>query len=471
MEPGTTQTPPRRFWRGRHTIATLVLGVVSPGLVILSMSSCEGAPTRVDAADEVVIADSAAMGVRAESAPRAVLPEIRSEPVVRVRIGKRLDTATIECDGRATLVPPDPRSPVRRASSPMSVRTSIGLNGSGPGEVVLRDASGVATRLAPGELVELRAGLGSALTIDGVAQPNRLIISVRRDGKGFDLIAVPDIEDYVASVITGELYAGWSLATYKVQAVCARSYALHERWRGLSSGRPYDVESTTADQVFVGSSVRERARRAALATRGIVLENDGNLLRTYYSSTCGGRSASAADTWPVSPGWEFNASAPIQASERDHACQVSPLYRWKAERPPSDFVRRLAAFGRDRGRSLARIRAIQSIEVERANDLDRPARYRVTDAQGKAYSLTAEELRLACNTKAAGLPELERPNLVRSGDMVFTIEPDRILIEGRGFGHGVGMCQFCAHAMGERGDDWRSILTRFYPGARIVRAY
>jgi stage II sporulation protein D len=47
----------------------------------------------------------------------------------------------------------------------------------------------------------------------------------------------------------------------------------------------------------------------------------------------------------------------------------------------------------------------------------------------------------------------------------------QVVIRGRGFGHGVGMCQYCARAMAARGDDWREMVLRFYPGARVERAY
>jgi len=51
------------------------------------------------------------------------------------------------------------------------------------------------------------------------------------------------------------------------------------------------------------------------------------------------------------------------------------------------------------------------------------------------------------------------------------VTPSGVVIRGRGFGHGVGMCQYCTKAMAERGDDWRAMVVRFYPGAEIVRTY
>jgi stage II sporulation protein D len=69
------------------------------------------------------------------------------------------------------------------------------------------------------------------------------------------------------------------------------------------------------------------------------------------------------------------------------------------------------------------------------------------------------------------LPEITRSTRVVSSDIQIAIAGDRAIITGRGFGHGVGLCQYCAKGFAERGDDWRTMIERFYPGARIVPLY
>ena len=203
----------------------------------------------------------------------------------------------------------------------------------------------------------------------------------------------------------------------------------------------------------------------------MVLTFRDHILRAYYSSTCGGRAASARDTWPVGPGFGFNLDAPIQAHDRDCPCDFSPRHRWGLERPRADLVKRFAAWGRANGHPIRRIDTLGKIEVARRNVVGRPASYAVSDRNGVTFTLSGEELRLACNTDARGVPDITSKTRVLSGDLVFAIRGDAVAIEGRGFGHGVGMCQFGAEGMARQGRVATEILRHYYRGAAIERAY
>src|SRR5690606_15176424 len=156
-------------------------------------------------------------------------------------------------------------------------------------------------------------------------------------------------EAYLPGVVSGEVLAGWREDAYRVQAVCARSYAIHERVRSLARGDSFDVESTTMDQVYTGHGAPRWAREAVASTRGVMVTFGGAPLRTYYSSTCGGRSAGADETFPTGRGHEYNRAAPLKAHERVHGCQESPLYRWTRERDRGELEKRIRAFGQSRG--------------------------------------------------------------------------------------------------------------------------
>ena len=103
------------------------------------------------------------------------------------------------------------------------------------------------------------------------------------------------------------------------------------------------------DQAYIGATSNPRALAAARDTRGMVLEWGGEILRAYYSSTTGGRAASARDVWPTDPGFEFNLADPIQASKRNDADEFSPLYRWEVTRDRARLTRRLRAHGNANG--------------------------------------------------------------------------------------------------------------------------
>ena len=175
----------------------------------------------------------------------------------------------------------------------------------------------------------------------------------------------------------------------------------------------------------------------------------------------------------------FNAAAPLQAlppgaggwAEGDCGCQTAPLYRWEVRRSARDLSRRIRAWGQTALHPIRRLKTVTAIEVETTNPMGRPNRFTLTDSAGKAYSLTSDELRVASNTRVAKLSTPSLRQRAKSNDLAFEITGDRVDISGRGFGHGVGMCQFGAEGLSKRGWTWNQILERSYPGAQLERAY
>lgn len=338
--------------------------------------------------------------------------------------------------------------------------------GGAEGDHGLRYPGGGAVTLTP---VRVQDGI----TVNGSLLPGRVRLAARSDMglSTFDVIEIVPVEDYLPGVVAKEMFPGWPLEAYKVQAVCARSYAVQERDRSVAKGQAFDVEAGEMDQAYLGVTSNAAAIEAVRATRGEVLTFNGRVLRAYYSSTCGGRAASAKDTWPFGPGWEFNLDGPIQGAMREHACDDAPLYRWEVHRDRKETVARLRAFGQQRQFMIRQIRDIASVEMIESNGVGRPARFKIIEPGGRWFMLSGEELRLAFNTQVPGTEVIERRNRVSSSDIDVRVRGDEVVVVGRGFGHGVGMCQYCARGFAARGEDWRTMLRRFYPGATIEKRW
>lgn len=317
-------------------------------------------------------------------------------------------------------------------------------------------------------------------------------------GAPFDIIEYVGLETYLPGVVCKELFSDWNLRTYQAQAIGARSYAIHERLRSMAAGKTFDVESTQRDQVYGGATESAVALEGVKSTKGMIVEFNGTVLRTYYSSTCGGRVASARDTWPTGKGFEFNRAAPLQAKKREFACQRSPLFAWTVERDRAELVQRIKAFGQKNGYAVRNLTDLVDIKATKFNEVGRPQEYRLIQPDGKWWTLKAEELRIACNTEPGGpaadeftpvmaadapggaatkletlraVPPITRKTRVNSGDLEFAFNGSTVTIKGRGFGHGVGMCQYCAKGFSEQGYSASRILETFYPGAKVVKAY
>lgn len=401
-----------------------------------------------------------------------------AEPEVRVRVRSGVPSLKLEGPKRMMLKPAG-AGVTRELDSP--VKLTIHADG-----VRVEDARGVVPSPGWGTFDLLAVPEGQAtprIRIDTSLYPGHMRIIPRPpprsgsmadgtvDGK-MDVVTITGIEDYLVGVVASELYPDWkSHGVFEVQAICARTYALHQRQRSIDAKQEWDLESTEEDQAYKGGSFKAEAYQGVRDTRGIVLTWNGQLLRTYYSSTCGGRTAAAADVWPTTAGFEFNLAGPIQAHSRSHACQASPRYRWQVVRDRDGLSKQIREFGKSRGFPIGALGSLQSVRVEKTNRDGRPAIYAVADSAGKRFTISAEQLRLACNFTTPGVPAVTRDTRVLSGDFELDVQGKSVTLRGRGFGHGVGMCQFCAKAMSDRGDSWKAMVERFYPGAKIERAY
>lgn len=452
----------RAGWRvaAAWPMGTRVLGAGTVALGVLAgVISCQGSGRSASTEPGVVeSADASGLG--------PVAGRI-AEPEIRVRIVAGAEGVTLAAVDGGELELRDPGGGVRR------VRGSVRLGAS--------DVSGAggARGAAVGPIVAASVS-GSGVRVDGRTIPGEVTV---RPGsaKGVDATAELGMELYLEGVLAGELLTGWPEASYRAQAVAARSYALHERDRARRAGRAFDVESTTLDQVYAGANGDARARRAVQSTRGVVLVDRGRLLRAYYSSTCGDRPASALGVWGTEGGQAFNAAPALQAWPRPCPCDSSPLYRWRVARPEPELRARLRAWGAANGDVVRGIGEIRRIEVIERNPAGRPERHRVVDTAGGAYELRAESLRMASNHPAPGLAAITRETRVPSGDLTAEVglaevglaggggggDGGVVTFTGQGFGHGVGLCQWGAKGLAEAGEPWESIVRRYYPGAQL----
>jgi len=453
----------RRLVGGAACLAAFLAAVLPIG----SCRTIEDLPTRVGA-----------LGYNDTVSP---VPSFRSEPDIRVRIRKDASTVTLgsvlTTGGSVVLRPLRGGAPVTMPAPITLSATRDGFAAVGPGGARQQFGYGVDLEVlssTPNVGGAAAARVGS-LRVDGV--PHDAVLRVlgawSEGGERFNVVAAMEVETYLPGVLSRELFKDWPVETFRTQAVAARSYALHERHRARAAARPFDVESDTSDQVYGGTTGNPRALQAARDTRGIVLVAGPReqLLRAYYSSTCGGRPGSAADVWPSARGFEFNTAPALQGRAREHWCQASALYRWTTTRGDEELSRRLRAWGRQAGSPVKSIGRVRSVEVARRNGAERPGRFRLTDDGGRTYELSAEDLRMACNIATDGTPEITRATRVASGDVTVDVWADRVQIGGRGFGHGVGMCQWCAKGMADKGMNYRRMLEVFYPGASIKKAY
>jgi stage II sporulation protein D len=253
-------------------------------------------------------------------------------------------------------------------------------------------------------------------------------VEVKRQGGRLLLTVRMPLEEYVAAVLAGESSTFTSEEALKAMAVAARTYAFRHLGRHRPEG--FDFCDTTHCQDLRLAGLSERFRSIAEATEAELLWYQGSPAATYYHRHCGGLTEAAHNLWP-------EIRAPYLREQADTFCLAPGRGDWHSQVSKEE---------------LAQALGIRSLEVLRRTSSGRVAELR---AGRKLMSGPAFEQALG---RALGW------DLVRSNRFEIIDRGDRLVFQGYGFGHGVGLCQTGAQQRGAQGHSYRQILEFYYPG-------
>ncbi|MFN8547982.1 MAG: SpoIID/LytB domain-containing protein [Candidatus Eisenbacteria bacterium] len=307
------------------------------------------------------------------------------------------------------------------------------------------------------------------LTVQGREYRGELL--VWRGAEGLTVVNAIDLESYLRGVVPLEMgpQPAQTVEALKAQAVAARSYTLATMGRWRSDG--FDLLATVEDQVY-GGSAKEKAvcSDAIEETRGVVLSYQHFPVRAFYSSTCGGATAGPDEVWKR-PRVEYLETVRDRTKRvSEPFCGMSPRFEWTEEWTGSELDRILEGTlkRRDSSWSRARYGRLTGISIEERGPSRRVADLRLSFEKGHV-DLGGDEIRWVLRkTSGEGLRSalLTKVQVTKRKGRVAQVR-----ISGRGYGHGVGMCQFGAMGMAKVGYDHTQILRFYYRGASLVRAY
>lgn len=372
------------------------------------------------------------------------IPNTLAEPQIRVAVLKEVPEVRLDAPGALSITGMDGQelSPKHRTGMGCvinSIPGGLAINGvPHPGLRKLRLESTSMLLLASQEL---------ARTVDLYREPER--------GGLLTLVAHIPMERYLAGVLAGEVpYRRWGAEALKAQAIASRSYALYQMQQHAQD--PYHVEASVMSQVFKPASEYPAVLTAAVhATRGLVLTCDGRLFSAYFHSTCGGRTAAAVSVFP--------GQTPLRtlAGVNCPYCTGSPSYRWQASLAKDELTRRLRRCPDLNGQPLDSVQSVLfTSSGASGRDNARAEQVLITHSGGRV-TLPANRFRLAI-----GAGELKSVLIEAATERAEVIE-----FSGRGFGHGVGLCQYGSQGMAERGLSCEQILGHYYPGGDLTKFY
>ena len=270
------------------------------------------------------------------------------------------------------------------------------------------------------------------------------------------------MEDYLMSVISSEMKSSASIELLKAHAVISRSW-LKARLKDHKAGHEhFDVCADDHCQRYQGltMAVGDDVCRAIDRTWGQVLEYGGDICDTRYSKCCGGRTELFSTCWEdvdlpylqsvEDPFCDCENSSILSQVLNDYDLHTADFHDWTVQYTTDE----LSELVRTRtGIDFGTIVALEAVE-------------RGPSGRIKYLRITGTLREEVIGKELAIRKALSSSHLKSSA---FEIEktPDGFVLKGRGWGHGVGLCQIGAAAMAAQGYDYRQILSHYYVGAEI----
>lgn len=257
-----------------------------------------------------------------------------------------------------------------------------------------------------------------------------------------DIENVP-LEEYVVGVISGEMPASFHEEALKAQSVASRTYVLKKMKSNIDN--TYDVVDTVSNQVYLDSEELKvkwgenydkyinKIRDVVNSTKGEYLDYEGDIIDAFYFSTSNG--------YTEDSGVIFEKSLPyLKSVESVWDKEVASAFYSSTSISLQEFYEKL---GLEYNKEL-------KVEILEKSDSNRIIRLKINGKELKAKDIYSK-LRL------------------RSYDFEFVQVGSNIIINTKGYGHGVGLSQYGALGMAKEGYNYKDILSHYYVGTSLIK--
>jgi stage II sporulation protein D len=269
-------------------------------------------------------------------------------------------------------------------------------------------------------------------------KPQRMFdhnIELKVISKIFRIINRVNIEYYVAGVVEAENGIRQNFEYYKMKSIICRTYALSNMRR--HEGEGYNLCDQVHCQVYKAKNrMNDDILMAAVATTGmVVVDSDLKLITAAFHSNCGGQTLNSEDVWSLPTSY--------LKAVKDTFCHSQPHAVWEERISQKDWLAYLKRKGSEMEDPLHHECFLSFHQHERETE------YNIHDVKIPLKSIRSDFK-------------------LRSTYFVFEQQEDTLLIRGRGFGHGIGLCQEGAMRMSQLGFKYNEILHFYYKDVHLV---
>ena len=328
--------------------------------------------------------------------------------------------------------------------------------------------SGKSAFLIPPVRVDTPAGF---LSVN--SNPLREAIVLYSNSKTCEVVNHLSIEKYLIGLVNAEFSSKWSPEAIGAQVIAARSYAFYKILESQKRHSHFDVESTVADQVYEGPLSEDHlATHSVQKTRGVVLmvqaQEGLKPLKAFYHSTCGGETELPENVWGTK-------QLGFKRRVRCLWCRKSPRFQWNARLSSREILDGLSKGARAEGVPAGWPADWSTLmsrgQLVAVNEVLDPSVTRNSKIHLSIRDGSVKNGIFTLNVTAARFRAWLGNLTLKSTRFQIMPANGKWKVHGVGNGHGVGMCQWGAKTMGERGYRTTDILKNYYPDAVLKKLW
>jgi stage II sporulation protein D len=291
------------------------------------------------------------------------------------------------------------------------------------------------------------------------SQSYRGDMEFRPQAGGITVINELPLEEYLYGVLPREMPAFWPAEAQKAQAVAARSYAVSQL--GTYNSLGFDLLSTQQSQVYGGYNAEHpNGTRAVDETRGQVISCKGKPISAFFHSSSGGYTENSQDVWRETLDFIKAKADPYDINDKHYNWEVT----YNQQQLVNQLAEKKAIYNKPDQPEMvfSRVDDIEVLEKTSSGKRIKKIRISGTDSGGKPLQVeiyNADAVRIALGLKSA-LFEMKKEF---DGEKKLV----SVTIKGSGYGHGLGMSQFGALGMADKGYNYQDILKYYYNNSEI----
>ncbi|MCF7800233.1 SpoIID/LytB domain-containing protein [Candidatus Babeliales bacterium] len=280
-----------------------------------------------------------------------------------------------------------------------------------------------------------------------------LVLNINPEKNTLYIISNIGLNDYLYSVLQSESIPTWPPEMQKVQAIVSRTYAIHtmlELKKNKKNPKPYDIKNNNSNQVYNGDHYYTFLRKSITDTQDLVLTYNGKIALAMFDACCGG--IIPADTKSLN----FSKAPYLARRSACNYCKNYKLYKWHKDFSVDTMMSCFKNYPKlsknfNNPKKLGRLLDIKITEKDKAGLVKK---IKLIFSK-KNIIITGKDLWFSIKDK------------IHSQTFNIKKEKNRIIIEGKGHGHHIGLCQWGARKLVDQNWRFREILKFYYPKTQL----